>query len=104
MPKANVGLLVFLYCLKTLGWVATSVGVFLALSYLRAWLQSAWKAEIERTPRSNNRNDIDTESSAATEYRIDVENNRDNHPSSIIESGVNISDSSVNVASPKNDL
>ena len=49
MSKGTVGLLVFLYCLKTLGWVATTLGVFLALSYLRSWLQSAWKKEIERS-------------------------------------------------------
>ena len=55
MTKPNLGFLVFFYCLKTLGWVATTVGVFVAFRYLHAWLHSAWKKELQRSFQSDNR-------------------------------------------------
>ena len=55
MAKANLGILVFFYCLKTLGWVATTIGVFLTFRYLHSWLHSAWKKEMQRSFQSKNR-------------------------------------------------
>lgn len=55
MAKANLGILVFFYCLKTLGWVATTIGVFLTFRYLHSWLHSAWKKEMQRSFQSENR-------------------------------------------------
>ena len=103
MPKPNVGLLVLLYCLKTLGWVATTVGVFLALGYLRSWLQSAWKKEIERSLSSREAtNDVDEYS--ATDSRIDVENTEDNRHFAISAGASGLPSSSIFSSTPKHDL
>jgi hypothetical protein len=102
MPKASVGLLVFFYCLKTLGYFATTVGVFLALSYLRSWLHSAWKKETERSSNSENRGNNDEDS--ATEYERNVGSTEANRNISSVENALEIPTFTVNSTLPKNDL
>ena len=103
MSKGTVGLLVFLYCLKTLGWVATTLGVFLALSYLRSWLQSAWKKEIERSVSLRN-GENDGEERSSGESRIEIENTENNRNVPFNRGGLSVSTSSSNLALPKYDL
>ena len=109
MPKASVGLLVFVYCLKTLGWVATTVGVFLALSYLRSWLHSAWTKEIDRSDRrrlsnSVNRGNDDEDEYSATEHGINVGSAEGNRNISSEGNALEIETCTVNSPLPKNDL
>ena len=103
MPKASVGLLVLLYCLKTLGWVAATVGVFLALSYLRTWLLTAWKKELERSSSDRDRN-VDEEDFSVTDSRVDRVNTQQEgiSPSRLIVSG--LASSPVVSTTPKHDL
>ena len=103
MPKANVGLLVLFYCLKTLGWVATTVGVFLALSYLRSWLHSAWKKGAERSANSETRGNDDEDEGSATEYGINLGSTEDNRNVSSVENTLEIPSCTVNSPLPKND-
>lgn len=87
MSKGNIGILVFFYCLKTLGWVATTVGVFLTFRYMQSWLHSAWKKEMQRSANrgSGEEEYAHGDSSANVEHF---------EPST----------ASPNVISPKNDL
>ena len=104
MARANIGLLIFLYCLKTLGWVATTVGVFLALSYLRSWLNSAWKNETERSSRRDNRENTDQDEYLSTENGTNIENTDNNTNVSSVENSLEASRTAVNSASTRHDL
>ena len=89
MAKANLGILVFFYCLKTLGWVATTVGVFLTFRYLHSWLQSAWKKEMQRSFQNDNR------TGEEDEYAQEGSSSIERLERSVV---------AENEASPKNDL
>ena len=85
MAKANLGILVFFYCLKTLGWVATTIGVFLTFRYLHSWLHTAWKKEMQRSFQSENRDVGEDEyaqedsNSIERRERSDVADNENSH-------------------------